>query len=63
MYNSWDAHYRKINVLCFTQDGAALVAGSEDSGVTVWSIPRFVSPVRTCHLLNGILTLHAHGLV
>ncbi|KAI1796611.1 WD40 repeat-like protein [Ganoderma leucocontextum] len=42
MYNSWDAHYRQINVLRFTQDGAALVAGSEDSGVTVWSIPRLL---------------------
>ncbi|EIW58666.1 WD40 repeat-like protein [Trametes versicolor FP-101664 SS1] len=42
MYNSWDAHYRQINVLRFTQDAAALVAGSEDSGVSVWSIPRLL---------------------
>lgn len=42
MYNSWDAHYRQINVLRFTQDAAALMAGSEDSGVSVWSIPRCV---------------------
>ena len=42
MYNSWDAHYRQINVLRFTQDGAALLAGSEDSGVSVWSTARYV---------------------
>ncbi|KAL7280794.1 hypothetical protein ACG7TL_005738 [Trametes sanguinea] len=42
MYNSWDAHYRQINVLRFTQDAAALLAGSEDSGVSVWLTARFV---------------------
>ncbi|KAJ8494375.1 hypothetical protein ONZ51_g2400 [Trametes cubensis] len=42
MFNSWDAHYRQINVLRFTQDAAALLAGSEDSGVSVWSTPRLV---------------------
>ncbi|KAI9064113.1 WD40 repeat-like protein [Trametes sanguinea] len=42
MYNSWDAHYRQINVLRFTQDAAALLAGSEDSGVSVWLIARLV---------------------
>lgn len=42
MYNAWDAHYRKINVLRFTQDGEALVSGSEDSGVSVWSVVRCV---------------------
>ncbi|RPD76575.1 WD40 repeat-like protein [Lentinus tigrinus ALCF2SS1-7] len=42
MYNSWDAHYRQINVLQFTHDGAALLAGSEDSGVSIWSIPKLL---------------------
>ncbi|RDX54287.1 WD40 repeat-like protein [Lentinus brumalis] len=42
MYNAWDAHYRQINVLRFTHDGAALLAGSEDSGVSVWSIARLL---------------------
>ncbi|KAI0641918.1 WD40 repeat-like protein [Trametes meyenii] len=42
MYNSWDAHYRQINVLRFTQDAAALLAGSEDSGVSVWSVSRLL---------------------
>ncbi|OCH85507.1 WD40 repeat-like protein [Obba rivulosa] len=40
MYNAWDAHYRQISVLRFSHDGAALIAGSEDSGVSVWSVSR-----------------------
>lgn len=40
MYNAWDAHYRQVNVLRFTQDGAALVSGSDDSSVSVWSVSR-----------------------
>ncbi|RXW12812.1 hypothetical protein EST38_g13043 [Candolleomyces aberdarensis] len=32
LYNAWDAHYRSVNVLRFTSDGAALVSGSDDSG-------------------------------
>ncbi|KAJ3519438.1 hypothetical protein NM688_g9300 [Phlebia brevispora] len=35
MYAAWDAHYRKVTVLRFTQDGEALLSGSEDSGVNV----------------------------
>ena len=40
MYNSWEAHYRKVTVLRFTPDGEALLSGSEDSGVAVWSVFR-----------------------
>ncbi|PPQ62868.1 hypothetical protein CVT24_006266 [Panaeolus cyanescens] len=32
LYNAWDAHYRQVNVLRFTNDGAALLSGSDDSG-------------------------------
>ncbi|EIN06106.1 WD40 repeat-like protein [Punctularia strigosozonata HHB-11173 SS5] len=42
MYNAWDAHYRQVTVLRFTHDGAALLSGSEDSGVSVWSVARLV---------------------
>lgn len=45
MYHAWDAHYRQVNVLRFTQDGAALLSGSEDSGVSVWSVPRLFSHI------------------
>jgi len=40
MYNSWEAHYRQVTVLRFTPDGEALVSGSDDSGITVWSVFR-----------------------
>jgi|SRR5216683_1935250 len=43
MYNSWEAHYRRITVLRFTPDGEALLSGSEDSGITVWSVFRSAS--------------------
>ncbi|EPQ56441.1 WD40 repeat-like protein [Gloeophyllum trabeum ATCC 11539] len=42
LYNAWDAHYRQVNVLRFTPDGAALVSGSEDSGVSVWEVSRLL---------------------
>ncbi|KAJ7089699.1 WD40 repeat-like protein, partial [Mycena belliarum] len=42
LFNSWDAHYRQVTVLKFTHDGAALLSGSEDSGVSVWSVSRLL---------------------
>jgi WD40 repeat protein len=58
MYNSWDAHYRQVTVLRFTLDGEALLSGSDDSGITVWSVFRFASFVNTslytplkCHII------------
>lgn len=43
MFNVWDAHYRSVNVLRFTECGSALLSGSEDSAVSVWSLSRSVS--------------------
>lgn len=40
LFNTWDAHYRAVRVLTFTADGHALVSGSDDSGVSVWSLAR-----------------------
>ena len=40
LFSAWDAHYRQISVLRFTNDGAALISGSSDSGVSVWSVSR-----------------------
>lgn len=40
MFNSWEAHYRRIGVVKFTQDGGALVTGSDDSTVAVWPMAR-----------------------
>ncbi|KZV72236.1 WD40 repeat-like protein [Peniophora sp. CONT] len=42
MCHSWEAHYRAVSVLRFTPDGNALVSGSEDAGVSVWSISRLL---------------------
>ncbi|KAF8661367.1 hypothetical protein AX16_001461 [Volvariella volvacea WC 439] len=42
LFNVWDAHYRQVTVLRFTQDGHALMSGSEDSGVGVWSVSRLI---------------------
>ena len=42
MYAAWDAHYRQVTVLRFTQDGGALLSGSEDSGVNVWAVSKYV---------------------
>ncbi|KAG6891259.1 hypothetical protein C0995_008511 [Termitomyces sp. Mi166 len=44
LYHSWDAHYRQVTVLRFTPDGSALISGSEDSGVSVWSVSRSIQP-------------------
>ncbi|KDE04211.1 hypothetical protein MVLG_05370 [Microbotryum lychnidis-dioicae p1A1 Lamole] len=38
-----DAHYRAISVLEFSSDNAALVSGSEDSGVSVWAMGRLLN--------------------
>jgi pre-rRNA-processing protein IPI3 len=43
LYNSWDAHYRKVNVLRFTNDGLGLVSASEDTRVSIWSVSTCVS--------------------
>lgn len=41
LFNSFEAHYRRITTLKFTPDGSALISCSEDSGISVWSIPRY----------------------
>jgi len=45
LYNSWDAHYQRVNVLQFSHDGAAILSGSEDSGLSVWSVSRLVPTI------------------
>jgi pre-rRNA-processing protein IPI3 len=55
MYNSWEAHYRQVTVLRFTPDGEALVSGSEDSGVSVWSVFRFVATHITSQLSTRLI--------
>ncbi|KAF8920803.1 WD40-repeat-containing domain protein [Mucidula mucida] len=42
LFHAWDAHYREVTALRFTHDGAALISGSKDSGVAVWSLARLL---------------------
>ncbi|KAH7890699.1 WD40-repeat-containing domain protein [Phlebopus sp. FC_14] len=62
LYNSWDAHYRQVNVLKFTHDGAVLISGSEDSGVCVWSVSKLVDDDLQNELPLPQFTLSDHTL-
>lgn len=62
MYNAWDAHYRQVNVLRFTQDSAALLSGSEDSVVNVWSVSRLLEDSTQNELPAPYATLSDHTL-
>lgn len=62
LYNTWDAHYRHVNVLKFTHDGAALISGSDDSGVSVWSVARLVDNDTQNELPTPYCTLSDHTL-
>lgn len=53
LYSAWDAHYRRVTVLKFTHDSAALISGSEDSGVSVWSVSRSILRPRVMFLPSG----------
>ncbi|EKM49939.1 uncharacterized protein PHACADRAFT_166518 [Phanerochaete carnosa HHB-10118-sp] len=62
MYNAWDAHYRQVGVLRFTQDSAALLSGSEDSAVNVWSVSRLLDDSTQNELPAPYTTLSDHTL-
>jgi len=62
LFNAWDAHYRQINVLRFTQDGAALISGSDDSGISVWSMSRLLDEDSQNTLSLPYFTLTDHTL-
>ncbi|KAL7415935.1 WD40-repeat-containing domain protein [Mrakia frigida] len=64
LFNSFDAHYRRINILKFTSDGLGLISGSDDSGVSVWSVASLVSndlqkeiPTALCNLSDHTLPI------
>lgn len=48
LLTSYDAHYRAITCLAWTNDDAALVSGSEDALLHVWSLPASVSCSSRC---------------
>ena len=45
LFDAWDAHHQ-VNVLRLTLDSAALVSGSDDSPVLIWSVKRYDSGER-----------------
>ncbi|ETW79118.1 hypothetical protein HETIRDRAFT_156059 [Heterobasidion irregulare TC 32-1] len=62
LFNSWEAHYRQISVLRFSHDGTALFSGSEDSGVSVWSVSRLVDDDLQSELPTSYTQLSDHTL-
>ncbi|PCH44265.1 WD40 repeat-like protein [Wolfiporia cocos MD-104 SS10] len=62
MYNAWDAHYRQVNVLRFTQDGAALLSGSEDSSISAWAVSRLLDDDLQNELPTPYCTFSDHTL-
>lgn len=62
LFNAFDAHYRKITVLRFTLDGAALVSGSEDSRVTVWTLSSLLDNDLQHEIPTPYCTLADHTL-
>ncbi|KAK9760933.1 Pre-rRNA-processing protein ipi3 [Basidiobolus ranarum] len=47
LLNTFDAHYKKITVLKFSQDDTVLFTGSEDSAVNVWLLHKLVDEANT----------------
>ncbi|KAF8317122.1 WD40 repeat-like protein [Clavulina sp. PMI_390] len=62
MFNSWEAHYRRIAVMKFTPDGGALATGSDDSTVSVWAIASLLDSSLSSDIPNAFYTLTDHTL-
>ncbi|KAH8832482.1 WD40-repeat-containing domain protein [Flagelloscypha sp. PMI_526] len=62
LFNTWDAHYRAVTVLRFTGDGNALISGSDDSGVSVWSVASLIDVEEQNTLPIPLSTLSDHTL-
>ncbi|KAG8987017.1 Pre-rRNA-processing protein ipi3 [Tulasnella sp. JGI-2019a] len=62
LFNSFEAHYRQTNVLRFTTDGAALISGSEDSGVSVWAMSHLLDNDKHHEMPTPYCSLPDHTL-
>lgn len=49
---SWQAHHRKVTSIAFSDQGTEIVAGSEDSLVTVWSVSQVMQCVLQPHEMS-----------
>lgn len=43
LLSTLDAHYREITCLEFTRDGSCLLTGSQDGGISLWSLGRILN--------------------
>lgn len=42
LLKTWNAHYRAVTCLVFSDDDSLLVSGSEDGSIKVWSLLMYV---------------------
>ena len=42
LLKKWNAHYRAVTCLVFSDDDSLLISGSEDGSVKVWSLLLYV---------------------
>jgi len=62
LFNSWEAHYRKVTALRFSDDAVALVSGSEDSAIHVWEIASLVDNQLSFEIPSPYCSFSAHTL-
>lgn len=55
---SWKAHHKRITTIVFSDAGTEIVAGSEDSLVTVWSVSRVLHSLEQPHESSLVQPLH-----
>ncbi|KAG8878044.1 Pre-rRNA-processing protein ipi3 [Tulasnella sp. 331] len=62
LFSTFEAHYRRVNVLRFTTDGIALISGSEDSGVSVWVMAHLLDNDKQHEMPTPYCSLADHTL-
>ncbi|XP_057744343.1 protein ROOT INITIATION DEFECTIVE 3 [Arachis stenosperma] len=62
LLKKWNAHYRAVTCLVFSEDDSLLISGSEDGSVRVWSLFMIFDDLRSqeaTHLYEHSFTGHA----
>ncbi|GJJ06115.1 hypothetical protein Clacol_000304 [Clathrus columnatus] len=62
LFNTFEAHYRRISTLQFTRDGSALISGSDDSSVSVWLMSRLIDEDLQSEIPSSYCTFNEHTL-
>lgn len=55
-------HLQKITALAFGKSGAHVIAGSEDTNVSVWSVPALLDTRATTRVPERVLDRHIHAI-